>query len=210
MDLVFGKILTILGFSVAGTAIVVLAIFALILLRQQMMLRRFTGFERMIARALTDAQDNQRIEGERQLKKMLESLTILDPVIGSLDEFKQNLNTMEQKFDAHMASMQESIMVLGSDDSGDQGDFKGEFADVQNKLTTINEEIAKAHQWLDELRVIEKVVLNLIGPEKLRTLLEKEKGGRPSKGRRQPQETPGANSEVIPNGGSGSTRKSIL
>ena len=98
----------------------------------------------------------------------------MNPVQQSLAALGEKLVEIEKKIADTASEFQASMMDVGSS-IGSVEKMEDDLFTVRESVEQIQGELVKAHKWLEDLRTLEKVVTGLIGPDKLRSLIEKER-----------------------------------
>jgi len=126
-----------------------------------------------VNQTLSNGVDRNKEIGEKQLLAIKETLGEMDRFYEKLDLLEMKVEGVERQIEFNQSGIQESLSEINFSEK--ENPFDDEIINIHETLDKISTDLAGAHQWLDELRILEKVVLNLIGPDKLRTLIEKEK-----------------------------------
>lgn len=174
MTFVFGTILTYLIVAFAILLLLTLILFFWNVLRQRKIRKEISRLGFQLDASLNEATDQRRVDGERGVQKITEALKMLDPLLNQLKAVELQVAQSQKEIMNKQEGIEESFMEI-SPAIASMEKIEIDFDNIRDKLEQVQGEIGQAHQWLDELRILEKVVLNLIGPEKLRSLIEKER-----------------------------------
>lgn len=174
MPFVFGTVLTYLSIAFAALLLLTLILFFINVLRQRKIKKEVIRLGSQVEASLAEAADQRRVDGERGVQKITETLKMLDPIQSQIKSLEMQVAQSQKEIINKQEEIEESFMEM-SPAIASMEKIELDFENIRAKLDQIEGEIGQAHQWLDELRILEKVVLNLIGPEKLRSLIAKEK-----------------------------------
>jgi len=173
MVLAVGKFLEYLSYISIGLIAFLFVLIIWIIFRQRNIIMRIDQIANRVKQTLSNGVDRNKEIGEKQLLAIKETLGEMDRFYEKLDLLEMKVEGVERQIEFNQSGIQESLSEINFSEK--ENPFDDEIINIHETLDKISTDLAGAHQWLDELRILEKVVLNLIGPDKLRTLIEKEK-----------------------------------
>ena len=174
MNFLFGSLLTYLGIAFLGVFILIILLLLWIVLRQRGTRKRIVAMEHILDMSIEDASEQRRVDANRQLASIVEALKMLDPLEDRFAAMEKGLNEFEKRLVENFRSVEESVTEVGFS-SSTMENLEADMANVRQRFEGLEKEFAKSYQWLDDFRILERVVLHLIGPEKLRALIAKER-----------------------------------
>jgi hypothetical protein len=183
MNFLIAHALTIAAYGIAAVIPVFFILMLLILWRQRGTRKRLAVLGMSLRGALSQSAEERKAESEKNLAKIKEALGVLSPVMDHLNIIKRRLDSLETLSRDSQKSFQDSILEIGFSVATLERMESG-VATLGKRLDQVYEEVAKSHQWLEDVRILERVVTNLIGAEKMRALIEKERNAN------NPQATP--------------------
>lgn len=175
LTVIFDKVFAYFSYISFGLVALIIVLLLTIIYRQKAIRRHMDRFSENMSNFLAKASEQRKAEGEAQIQKISESLMTLAPLFERMDGFEKNFEFIEKQMEFNQSGVQEMMMDLQSQEESESDKYVEDIDHIRERLDGIRDELAAAHQWLDELRILEKVVLNLIGPDKLRALLEQER-----------------------------------
>ena len=174
MVLAAGKFFEFFSYVTSGLVIFLFILLFWIILRQRSIRKQMSDLVNRVRKTLLDGAEQNKTTGEKQIIAIRQALKDLNPLFEKLDKLEMKVEAIERQIEFNQSGIQEALTDLNSNSTEDK--LEEELESIRDVMEKISVDLAGAHQWLDELRILEKVVLNLIGPDKLRTLIEKEKG----------------------------------
>jgi hypothetical protein len=165
-------------YLVYGWLLVLTALLIAVIVRQRRVRKlsamMTANFENVRAKLEDATAQNKRlhVETATNLGKLLKDLALDQQRLGrETAQAATHADEIAGAMREQINEVQNAIMSLGAKGGGDEGSS----LDLTTRLEELADEMAWSHRYCEELKILEKAVLNLVGPEKMRHLMEKEK-----------------------------------
>jgi len=156
--------------------ILALIIWALLKLRH--LNKRSYIIERRVHDTSESIVDLLAIQGKRSSIKMDEANTRitaqLNKIQGEVTSTLTSLQAFQERSATSSDQLQDSLYDI-SNNLSSSSTIQHDVHNLYARVEKLNEELIKANQWFEDMKALEKVVIKLVGHEKMIQLIEKEK-----------------------------------